>query len=115
MWKLRLEVEWQELWSPQYKDMDLLGQNRGGHENAPRAGAPLLRGRAGRAGVVQPGEEKAAGRPYCGLPGLKGGCKKDGDSLFSKACCNRTRGDGFKLKEGRFRLDIRKKYFTVRV
>jgi len=46
---------------------------------------------------------------------LKGAYKKDGDRLFSRACCERTRGSDFKLKEGRFRLDIRKKLFTVRV
>jgi len=46
---------------------------------------------------------------------LKGAYRKDGDKLFSRACCDRTWGNGFKLKEGRFRLDIRMKFFTMRV
>ena len=46
---------------------------------------------------------------------LKGAYKKDGDGLFSKPCCDNTRGSGFKLKEGRFRLGLRKKSFTLRV
>jgi len=41
---------------------------------------------------------------------LKGACGKDGENIFSRACHNRTRSNGFKLREGRFRLDIRKKF-----
>ena len=46
---------------------------------------------------------------------LKGAYRKAGEGLFTRAWSDRTRGNGLKLKEGRFRLDIRKKFFTVRV
>jgi len=38
---------------------------------------------------------------------LKEACKKAVDGCFSRACSDRTRGNGFKLEDGRFRLDIR--------
>jgi len=44
-----------------------------GQKNGQRDGAPLLGEKAGRAVAVQPGEEKAARKPYCGHSVLKGG------------------------------------------
>ena len=46
---------------------------------------------------------------------LKGAYRKDGDNLLSRDNSHRMRGNSFKLKQGRFRLDLRKKFFTMRV
>jgi len=46
---------------------------------------------------------------------LKGAYKKAGEGLFTRACKDRTTGNSFKLKDDRFRLDIRRKFFTMRV
>ena len=46
---------------------------------------------------------------------LKGANRQDWDQLLMQVDSDRTRGNGFKLKEGRFTLDVRKIFFTQRV
>ncbi|TRZ07966.1 hypothetical protein HGM15179_019140 [Zosterops borbonicus] len=46
---------------------------------------------------------------------LKGSCRQLGVGLFLQAATDRTRGHNLKLRQGKYRLDIRKKFFTERV
>ena len=46
---------------------------------------------------------------------LKGTYSQEESKLLERADNSRTRGNGFKLKEGRFMLDVRGKFFTRRV
>ncbi|KAK4818241.1 hypothetical protein QYF61_009112 [Mycteria americana] len=106
-----------QLWSPQHRrDMDLL-------EQLQRRATKMIRGmeclsyeeRQRELGLFSLEKRRLWGDLIAAFQYLKGAYRKDGDKLFSRACCDRTRGNGFKLKEGRFRLDRRKNSFTMRV
>jgi len=102
-----------QLWSPQHKkDMDLLEQ-----------ATKMIRGlehlsyeeRLRELGLFSLEKRRLQGDLTAAFQYLKGAYREDGENIFSRPCCNRTRRNGFKLRAGRFRRDIRKKSSTMRV
>ena len=64
-----------------------------GHKDDEGTGASVIRREAGRAGTVQPGEEKAQGDLIHVYQYLTGGNKDEGTRLFSVVPSARTRGN----------------------
>ncbi|KFR00996.1 hypothetical protein Y956_02715, partial [Nipponia nippon] len=105
-----------QLWSPQYrKGMDLLELVQKRATKMMRELEHLCYKERLKELALFSLEKRGRGDLIAAFQYLRGAYKKDGARLFNRACSDRARGNGFKLKEGRFRLDIRKKFFVVRV
>lgn len=80
------------------------------NEDDQKAGALLMWRQAERLGAVQPG-----GHLIAAFQHLRGVYKKAGEALLTKACSDRKWDNGFILKEVIFWLDVRERFFTVRM
>ena len=53
--------------------------------------------------------ENALERPHCGFLVFEGSLLMEGELLFTLSDSDRTKGNGFEIKERRFKLDGRRK------